>query len=107
MNVKLEDGSLTFKITEAELAALQAQRALRVAVVLAPDTLMVEIKPGDESAVSFCRSDAVLRLRISDAQLQQLSDMGKSKQGIALQSGGVEIQVQVDLRSDTRAWKKN
>lgn len=99
MNLKIEDQHLTFKIIQEELNTLLEQMPLSIETTL----LSVIISPTGQSKTiqSTLKADS-LTLVISPELLQELSNMGRNREGITQQIDGLSITLQIDIRKEHR-----
>ena len=113
MKVKLSHKSVVFKITEDELKALQLQKTLtetisfgaeKLCFVLLPITGAAETDNSQLNA-SFDKKNGVITLGVHPDAPRSLSEMGRSKEGIAHDGGGMRLFLQVDLKKDSRLRK--
>jgi hypothetical protein len=107
MNIKIENQKLRFKITEDELAKLCAGHCLNTQVNFLNKVFVTVINPqgltkGMDARLVCDEGDTYLTLFVSPDQTQELSDLGRSRQGIEVNIDGLTISLQVDLRSDSR-----
>lgn len=102
MNVRIKEQNLRFKISEEELDALLDKHPVHAKVKLLDKTLVATINPtghGEfmEPKLVLDASEAYLNLLISPLQLQALSDMGPSRDGLKQKTGDLFIALQVDM----------
>ncbi len=107
MKVRIEEQDLRFKISEEELNTLLSGQSLSVKIGLAGNPLVVTIDPqgsGDalEPKLVLDDEEAHLNLLVSPASVQELSDMGRSRDGLQQEIDGLSVSLQVDLRADSR-----
>lgn len=116
MNVKITEKSVTFKITEEEMAQLLSGHALMQKVSIGRSNFSMKIDPntGDlfeefkeaSLKVIFDQANSCLMLCTTRTEIQKLSDMGRSRDGLSARTGGLNIHLQVDLRADSRPRKE-
>ncbi len=102
MNVRIEGQSLRFKITEEELNALLDGHSVHVKVELLDKILVATINPAGrgenmEPKLVLDDNEAYLNLLISPSQVQALSDMSPSREGIRQKAGDISVTLQVDM----------
>ncbi len=107
MKVRIEDQDLRFKISEDELSALLSGRYLKVKTQVMDKSFVSVIASegaGDEISLKLIsgKDETCLRLLVSPARLQELSDMGRSRSGLQQEIDGVSVFLQVDVRADSR-----
>lgn len=107
MNVKISENTAVFKISEDEMNRLATGEALRQDVSLGGGVLSLAINVGMDdaaTAVTLAGGDgaSVLTLTVTPEQVQALRDMGKNRDGLCIDSGGIEAHLQVDMRKDSR-----
>jgi hypothetical protein len=112
MNVKIDNQSILFKITEEELYVLQAGRKVNVNLSVATLGICFEILPHAQAetlslASKYMGKETAVALRVSAQAVQRLVDMGKDRDGISINSGGNTLTLQVDMKSDNRPRKKD
>lgn len=94
MTIRWGESELRFRICLAELARLQTGLTLRERLALSPWAF--ELCPGPDThlvATAEC-----LCLQVAPEVLDQLAE-GRSRQGYCTEISGVQVSVQVDLRS--------
>ncbi len=94
MTIRWGESELRFRISGAELAQLRAGQALSERLDLSPWAF--ELRPGPEN--SLAATSECLTLRVAPEVLGQLAE-GRSRQGYCTEFSGVQVSVQVDLRS--------
>ncbi len=99
MKLKIENGSLRFKITEDELQKLRTGKILNEAVNIAGSRLAFIINPaGETDAMISSYRDGFVRLIVSPALIEELAGKGRSKEGIEDEHDGLKLSLQVDVR---------
>jgi hypothetical protein len=94
VTIRWGESELRFRISLAELNELQAGRALRERLALSPWAF--ELCPGPDTQLTATPED--LCLRVAREVLDRLAE-GRSRQGYCTEISGVQVSVQVDLRS--------
>lgn len=106
MNVKFSDNAVNVKITEAELAQLQAGTALETSIGFGNARLKVVLVAADLSAITVNHAgdtaQTQLVFRVPSSEITRLAEMGRSKHGLHFDYEGLEVTLQVDVRSDSR-----
>lgn len=107
MNVRIEEQNLRFKITEEELKALLDGHPVHARVDLLDKAFVATINPtgrGEamEPKLVMDDNEVYLTLLIPPARVQELSDLGRSRAGLQEEAGALSINIQVDLREDSR-----
>lgn len=102
MNVRIKNQNLRFKISEEELDLLLDKHPVHAKVELLDKTLVVSINPAGKSEVLepklvLDKNEAYLSLSVSLEQLQALSDMQPSRDGLKQKSGELSVTLQVDM----------
>jgi hypothetical protein len=113
MNIKISEDSVTFKISEHELNELLTAQKLEKKVQIGTSEFVMLIDPCSEKyfddsrerplKLILDRSESCLMLCTTMDELKRLSDMGKNRDGLSSCVNGLNIFLQVDLRTDTRA----
>ena len=116
MKVKITEHSVTFKITEGEMNVLAAGGTLENKISVGGNDLAMVIDSNsseffdahEEKPLKLIldRKESCLMLFTSKDQIEKLVDMGRSKGGISTCIEGLQIILQVDLRSDQRPLRK-
>ena len=114
MNVKITETSVTFKISEAELHELATGVPLERTVSIGGTCLDMVIDSDSSTyfdehestplKVILDKKESCLMLCTSKRQIQSLMAMGRSKEGIFAHVDGMDVFLQVDLRSDPRPY---
>lgn len=107
MNVKIKDKNLCFKITEDELAELRKSKHVNTTMNLSGKNFVVTINPQGKftemtSRLAIDQDDAYLILSVSLEKLEELAGMGRSREGLQQEIGGVVTSLQVDVRKVNR-----
>jgi hypothetical protein len=103
MNVKLEEGALRFRISDEELRTLLQGYGLSVSLTIAGKTLSAFIVPGDPAAgFSPLYEQDNIRLQVPPEKLKELERLGRSRDGIFQECGGVLVSLQVDFRTQKK-----
>ncbi len=117
MNVKIAEDSLTFKISEEELKILLSGTALEKKVMIGHNAFTMAVDPlphesfddAQEKPLKLIldRKESCLLLCTSMDDIQKLSDMGKSRDGLSAHIDGLDVFLQVDVRKDSRGKIKH
>jgi len=107
MNVKIEEQNLKFKISEEELKILLEGHCLNTKVSFLDKTLTIVLNPQGstpemESKLSCDEGDVYLTLFIPPVKIQELSVIGKNREGVKSQTNDNCLSLQVDIRKDNR-----
>ncbi len=107
MNLKIENNNLRFKITEEELKILLSVDSVHSKVNILGKNFIVSIIPQDSGNLIEAKLDQEgnethLNLLVSLKDLQKLSDLGQSREGIETEMNDLRISLQVDVRSRRR-----
>lgn len=112
MNVKISQDSVTFKISEDELHLLMRGRALEQKTLMGSGEFVMVIDPNPQEfyedfrerplKLILDRAESRLMLCTTMDEIQKLSDMGKSRDGLSAHIGGIDVFLQVDVRQDSR-----
>ncbi len=96
MNLKIDQQHLTFKITQDELNTLCEGSPLKVQTTL----IDINITPTGHDKSMHCTKDKDHNINLTIAQdtLNELSNMGRNKEGITQQIDEMSITLQVDIR---------
>lgn len=110
MNVKIEEGALTFKIREVGLEALLRGESLKNRARVGSMDLCISIKPADGDGLcadlKMIAGGLMLEAEAGMIVLKTLADMGKSREGITVMQDGTSITLQVDVKNDNRVVRK-
>ena len=111
MNVKIAETAVTFKISEEELNVLLGGQILEKIVPIAANDFAMVIDPAGKNddiplKLILDRDESCLMLCTSLKQIQKLATMGKSREGLSCHWNGIDIELQVDIRADSRPRKK-
>lgn len=103
MNVKIKNQNMCFKITQDELKNLYLGKKLQTKINLLKEMLIVTIDPTGTieemiANINLDKNKATLNLQISPEKLKELSNMGRSRDGLQQNMDGVVISLQVDIR---------
>lgn len=102
MNVKIKNKDLRFKISGKELGMLVDGHPVLAKVELLDKTLVTTINPVDrgermEPELVLDGNEAYLNLCVPRVQVQALSKMGPSRDGMTQKTGDVLVTLQVDM----------
>lgn len=97
MRLRIEDRVLGFKITEPELNALLEGQTLSI-----QSMMTVRLIPLQEGKSDLALHGQALDFLLGPQHLNTLVDIGKNRQGIAIELGTLTVILQVDIRSDSR-----
>lgn len=108
MKIKIEEKNLGFKISARELETLLDGHCLNVKLPLMDKTLIATINPegnGEvmESKLVSDQNEVYLNLLVPPAHIQELSNMGPSREGLKQEVSGISINLQVDMREACKA----
>lgn len=99
MNVRIDKEGFRFRIIPADLSALLEGKELvesacgfTYRIVPVFSGLLMELRMANHG----------FYLLVPQATLEELRDMGRSKEGIGIQQGDAEISLQVDLKAQGR-----
>lgn len=111
MNVRFEEQNIRFKISEDELKQLMQGHLLNVSIGLLVNSMIVLINPnslGEEMEVKqvFDGDTSYITLLVPSHVLVDLHNMGKNRDGIAVEQGELSLSLQVDMRKDSRPREK-
>lgn len=116
MNVKITKNSVTFKITEEEMYVLaKGQQIAEIAPIGGNDLAMViDPEPAEyfdnveevPLKLILDRDESCLMLCTTKEEIGKLVDMGRSKDGVSAHVNGLDVALQVDLKTDCRPRKK-
>lgn len=110
MNIKIEEGALTFKIHDMELEALLRGETLKSTTYIGGKSLYVCIKSADgdglHANLQWAASSMTLEAEAGMDILKKLVAMGKSREGITVMQDGTSITLQVDVKNDSRVVRK-
>ncbi|HRK98383.1 MAG TPA: hypothetical protein PLE43_07905 [Alphaproteobacteria bacterium] len=108
MNIKFSSQSVTFKISEEELKSLIVDKKLIESLLISGQKVSFAIFPVQSGEMVLDLTEGfAFSLQLPNPKIQELSEMGKSRDGIFLLQDNLKIFVQVDVKSDTRSRKKD
>jgi hypothetical protein len=103
MNVRFGEGAVRFRISTEELALLLAGKKIEEPLILAGKHVLLTLDPsGTGKELDFVYEDGRIGLKASKSSLEELDRQGRQKDGIASQSDGSAISLQVDLKTYSR-----
>ncbi len=112
MNVKITEESVIFKITEEELNRLLGGNILEKKIPMGSSAFTMAVHPRfdechensqrDSLELIWVEAESYLALRTTMGDVQKLSAMGKSRDGLSAYVNGLHISLQVDVRKDSR-----
>ncbi len=97
MRLRIEDGTLGFKMTEAELNQLVDGQPLCIHALLTVN--LIPLQTGESDLVF---KEGVLDLLLGPQHLGTLVDIGKNRAGVSIEFSDLTAVLQVDIRSDNR-----
>ena len=103
MNVKISSTALCFKITASELERLKNAETLLETLSIGRRKLSIAVDPAgvrDDFIVSY--DEDTVRLLVSMAKVRELADLGRSRDGLEQDIGGLSVSLQVDFRTQKR-----
>lgn len=98
MNVRIDEDSIRFRIIPDDLASLLDGKEIEQHVIGFTCRITSGL-PGKEMDLQMAENG--FTLSVSRAILEQLRDMGRSKEGISIQKSDIEISLQVDLKAQS------
>ncbi|TAH37521.1 MAG: hypothetical protein EYC62_01150 [Alphaproteobacteria bacterium] len=111
VKIKITENSVTFKITGDELNHLLKGVALEKKVLIGQSNFVMAIDPNPQNSEDLGEGSFKLTLDITEQRLmlrttmkeiQKLSNMGKSREGLSAHVAGLDVFLQVDVRKDNR-----
>ncbi|MDD3020266.1 MAG: hypothetical protein PHX61_04700 [Alphaproteobacteria bacterium] len=107
MNIKLSAHSVTFKISEEELKSLLESSHLNETISVSGKHLSFLIEPVHSIEAEFILNENFsISLKVPDKKIQELAEIGKSRDGLCIFQKDINILLQVDVRSDTRSKRE-
>ncbi len=107
MNLKIKDAELCFKISKEELETLCAGEIVGAKVSLGTKMLSIKIAlVENESFMKVAMNNHFIQLLVPCEKLEELSDMGRNRDGVRDDQEGTTLILQVDLRTDKREVQK-
>jgi len=104
MNVRIDEDSIRFRIIPADLLNLLDGGEIKQRVGIGARYFECRILPvASARDMELELAGQGFTLSVPRAELERLRDLGRSKDGISVKSGGAEISLQVDLKA--RAYK--
>lgn len=98
MNVRMDEEGVRFRITPEDLEILLRGEEIRHQIV----DFYCAILPREEGGLSLNAASRGLALCVPILDLERLRDMGRSKNGVSVCQDGIEISLQVDLKSQVQ-----
>ena len=98
MNIKLQTGSIRYKLQPGEMEELISKKFLQETIIFINETLCFQIRQGPQyqhTQASYSKEGVVLML--PEAEIRKLKEIGQSKEGLIFNRQGLKIQIQVDL----------
>ncbi len=110
MNVKIENQTLKFKISEEELNVLLLDKCIHTKINLLDKSFVICVNPQKEKkdiALNFVTEDdeVYISLFMPFTKIEELSNKGKCRSGIETEVNDIAISLQVDIRKDSRKVK--
>ncbi len=115
MKVKVSASSVTFKITEHEMKGLLSGSVIEEKVIIGRTHFSMVIDPDPHEfyedfntaplKLILDKAESCLMLCTTPEEIRKLSDMGKNAKGLFAHVDGIDIILQVDVRSDSRPRK--
>lgn len=103
MNVRFDDQSIRFRITQVELNSLRNGAALFEEVSADQGCFQFEISPNSNvQPMSLFWEGKRMVLAISNEALDELHNRGRSREGLSSSQDSIEICLEVDILSDKR-----
>lgn len=107
MNVKIENQSLKFKISEEELNNLLLDKCIYTKINFLEKVFVICVNPQKQKKdviLNFTVEDdeVYISLLIPFTKIKELSDIGKCRVGIEFELNNIAISLQVDMRKDSR-----
>lgn len=113
MNIRIEGQDLKFKISEDELNILNLGNSVDMETNVAGQILQTKIQCHDLCQSMNVQIECInnniilLLLGISPSFLENLNDIGRSREGVCVVTDDVSLTLQVDFRKDKRPTRKD
>lgn len=102
MHIKIQEQQIRLKISAEELTTLATLPCVTCVGNLCFTLCCSSSAPAPQRA----ENSTHMAVELTSAQYQQLKNMGRSKEGLCVQTAPYHVYVQVDLRSDKRPAKR-
>ncbi|MCE9508695.1 MAG: hypothetical protein K8R48_10360 [Alphaproteobacteria bacterium] len=100
MNVRIDEDGVRFRIVPADLSLLLGGSELKQRVSIGAQSFEYRILPAASAReMALAMTGNGFTLSVPHAALEQLGGLGRSKNGVSVKSGDVEISLQVDLKA--------
>lgn len=101
MNLKIDKEGLRFRISSEELEDLKKGTSLQQTLTIGQKTLTIAIDPvKGNQGVSYSKDQ--IRLRVLEEKIHQLSDLGRSREGLEEIMNNISVFLQIDFRTRKR-----
>lgn len=103
MNLRISENSFRFRITPEDLDALLRGHDVDQRVCLGAHCFTYRISPvSPEQHMTLEMAVAGFCLFVPRATLEELRDLGRSKEGVSIMQGDVDISLQLDIKTQMR-----
>lgn len=103
MNLKISEKGFRFRIAPEDLGVLLSGRDIEQRVCIGEHCFFYRIVPvSSEDEMALEMSMAGFCLSVSQKNLEQLHDLGRSKAGLSVTQGGVDVSLQIDLKKQMK-----
>ena len=103
MNLRMDGRSFRFRISPEELGRLLVGRDLDESVCIDIHRFGYRIIPaGDAPEMRLAMADGGFCLYVPGPMLEELRGMGRSKEGLKIMQDGIELALQVDIKTQAR-----
>lgn len=102
ISLRIDEESIRFRITLDDLEALLDGDSILQRVTAGAAFVESAIVPVWKGDMNLDLHEARFTLSVPHQTLEQLRDLGRSKNGISVQQGEVEISLQIDLKTQPK-----
>lgn len=103
MNLRIAENSFRFRITPQDLEKLLHEQDIDQRICLGSHCFTYRIAPEKRGErINLEMAVAGFCLSVPQARLEELRDMGRSKEGLIFMQGDVEISLQLDIKKQIR-----
>jgi hypothetical protein len=97
MSMRIDEDSIRFRIAPDELATLLETGKLDLRIAIGSRNFGYRIACGAPEMTLDVAPEG-FTLAVPRSTLEQLQEMGRSKDGVSVRQGGIEVSLQVDLK---------
>jgi len=102
MNLRLSENSFRFRVTPEDLDILLQGQGVGQKVFLGKESFEYMISPVLAGEMNLEIESAKFNLSVPHQVLEELRDLGRSKEGVSVVQGDVGISLQLDIKTQKR-----